>query len=289
MKECIICREIKSEFNKEHIIPAAIGGKLTTKSVCKDCNSLLGEKIDNPFNNNKVILYYRNIFSLNRDGRNIKNPFANDIIEENGFRYRQVLKNGAFEKRIIFNMPEATQIGLNGEISITLSKDEEEDLPRIIKRMAKKYKVDPKEIKINDRKVARNSDSQGRIDWEHNPIILEFLKMLYEYACELLPGYFENEDAVIYSRMLFNGEIDRSVLNMISPAQSIFEEIYFPIQNIIDDEPQHLIGIYEHKVHGLIGFGKIFKDLPIFICLLSKSTNFNLNEGFYYKQVLNKM
>lgn len=42
---CIICLEA-GELTEEHIIPAAIGGKLTCRFLCKDCNSRLGSQIE---------------------------------------------------------------------------------------------------------------------------------------------------------------------------------------------------------------------------------------------------
>lgn len=46
---CVFCNEEKTQndFNKEHIIPDALGNEsLIIDCVCKDCNSLLGSRID---------------------------------------------------------------------------------------------------------------------------------------------------------------------------------------------------------------------------------------------------
>ncbi|XYU91462.1 HNH endonuclease [Pasteurella multocida] len=57
MKICIICRK---EFTttrpatKEHIIPESIGGNYIIETVCKDCNSKMGTKIDAPFVKNLI-------------------------------------------------------------------------------------------------------------------------------------------------------------------------------------------------------------------------------------------
>jgi len=56
MKTCIYCKKTKeeNEFNREHIIPQAIGGASETNNpliieVCKRCNSIAGFFIDTPF------------------------------------------------------------------------------------------------------------------------------------------------------------------------------------------------------------------------------------------------
>ncbi len=42
---CILCLETKP-LSKEHIIPASIGGVLTSKFVCGECNSHLGSEVE---------------------------------------------------------------------------------------------------------------------------------------------------------------------------------------------------------------------------------------------------
>lgn len=43
--QCIFCRLEKTE-SLEHVFPLAIGGALTTRRVCGDCNSWLGDHVD---------------------------------------------------------------------------------------------------------------------------------------------------------------------------------------------------------------------------------------------------
>ncbi len=43
--QCIVCLE-PSEFTEEHVIPEALGGRLTCRFLCVACNSKLGHKIE---------------------------------------------------------------------------------------------------------------------------------------------------------------------------------------------------------------------------------------------------
>ncbi|MDX2145787.1 MAG: HNH endonuclease [Rhodospirillaceae bacterium] len=44
--QCIICLRADNERTIEHVIPAAIGGRLTSNFLCKPCNDLVGAKIE---------------------------------------------------------------------------------------------------------------------------------------------------------------------------------------------------------------------------------------------------
>ena len=43
---CIICHRNQVEASDEHIIPKALGGYMHTWKVCKECNSIMGHKVD---------------------------------------------------------------------------------------------------------------------------------------------------------------------------------------------------------------------------------------------------
>jgi hypothetical protein len=43
---CIYCSKVNSDPSKEHIIPQSIGGRISTKNCCRDCNSNFGTKYD---------------------------------------------------------------------------------------------------------------------------------------------------------------------------------------------------------------------------------------------------
>ena len=49
MNRCIYCAMENLKPSLEHVVPAALGGTLTTRSVCEECNSSLGAEVDAPF------------------------------------------------------------------------------------------------------------------------------------------------------------------------------------------------------------------------------------------------
>ena len=79
---CMFCGQEK-ESSKEHIIPKAIGnGSLITDDVCKDCNSALGETIDDKFVNNGLIDLKRSTYDLKGYGGNAPTPITKGTDEE---------------------------------------------------------------------------------------------------------------------------------------------------------------------------------------------------------------
>ena len=79
MKQCIFCMEWKEdkEFNREHIILEALGGKGDKDiclNVCTSCNSSLGTRVDASLLNQSITKYMRYKFKIK--GKNgIPNPF----------------------------------------------------------------------------------------------------------------------------------------------------------------------------------------------------------------------
>jgi hypothetical protein len=51
---CILCRSNKPD-SKEHIIPDIIGGRIKAKILCRDCNSVMGTRIENTFKTDPMI------------------------------------------------------------------------------------------------------------------------------------------------------------------------------------------------------------------------------------------
>lgn len=77
MALCIICgKEIDKETD-EHIIPFSLGNKhFIIKSICKKCNSLLGEKIDDECTNNMMAQMFRQQNGIAGHSKSVPNAFA---------------------------------------------------------------------------------------------------------------------------------------------------------------------------------------------------------------------
>ena len=125
MKICIICREEKSNFNDEHVIPDSIQGYYHIDSVCTDCNSKIGSAIDNKLTNHKFIELQRHLLGIKGKSGNIPNPFVGThVLKENPDQKvrLEVDNNGKFIPRLLPNVPTA----ITNQFTITLDKKDED-------------------------------------------------------------------------------------------------------------------------------------------------------------------
>ena len=144
-KVCIFCRKSKdeTEFNDEHIFPAAIGGKYIINSVCSNCNKTLGKNIDNPFSKFKPILQLRRKYKIGREvkeggQRNIGNPYSGKFLGADGHEYYCTVDNDGNPIRNMVPKYEVFQTEDDGPIGkLSLSAKDFTSEEDVIKMFAK--------------------------------------------------------------------------------------------------------------------------------------------------------
>ncbi len=195
---CIICKKeiVAEEHSKEHIIPDALGGVLEIESVCRSCNSKLGEKVDTYLVDDPLFVYLRCKFGVKtKKGKTV------DITHRLEFEYisgeKAIIKNGDGD-----NMPIRYDGTRRPEVDITQNgntvnvKVSGSDFESIIKKTkkelkAKGYSFSDSEIEtcIYKNLVIQQSWSLVRTQIKYNkdcyaPCVL---KMAYEMMCTIFP------------------------------------------------------------------------------------------------------
>lgn len=194
---CIICGLPIQEKSIEHIIPEAIGGKLTIGSVCRTCNSLLGDKIDYKLTDSLLFLWIRTVLSIKNRDRKIPNLY-NYYRDSNGDKV--ILKHGDG-----INMPEVYDgskppkfeiLSIDGnKIQATFSGSDENSIIKSgIREFAKKgLHVSEEELRSIVREGSEVSWGNTHIDLpiKYEPFIYLpcFVKIAYETMCTLFPLY----------------------------------------------------------------------------------------------------
>ena len=278
MKTCIICRinkpfkdkKNKDNFNKEHLFPEAAGGNFTIKSVCKNCNENLGERIDSHFLKHDIVSYFRSIYNIRRGRRKLPKPFQNFNKKNSDLGYTLEIIDGQLRRRIKTKSVK-TENGVRYITDdLTYSKEFEE---KIKKKVAKKHNVSPHRIEVS---MERTTDKGMKLFMEtpNNPLIMEATKISYELACEKIPKYLEDPIGKRFAKMLELGEIDRELLiNRILPVDEL--TLNFIASDFSPN--QHVAILYYRPQFGLMATVSFFAPIHdlSFSVLLSENTSFH--------------
>ncbi|AFM26106.1 HNH endonuclease [Desulfomonile tiedjei] len=99
--KCIFCNIEKPEdqFSTEHVFPMAIGGSFKIeKSVCRDCNSELGQRIDPAITDHPLIRLIRSHLGLVGQKGNIR-PFIGELVESSTDNKEDIKVKLTYDKR----------------------------------------------------------------------------------------------------------------------------------------------------------------------------------------------
>ncbi len=214
---CVICFENKplNEFNREHVFPETIGGRLCVHTVCKSCNGELGKNIDNAFLNHITIAYFRNVHGLNREkNRGIKNPLKHYNQPDDDFYFE--FRNGQITKHL---KPKKKVVMVHGVSRVEYSMDEvdftEGKTANLIQKVANDFGVKKEEIEFRVDKNYYPSEQRLFLA-PNNPLIMEAAKIAHELASEHVPDYVSTEVSKIYGQALKNGVMSKQFVVMAS-------------------------------------------------------------------------
>jgi hypothetical protein len=151
---CFSCNKIKP-LTKEHIIPQALGGKLTAWIYCKDCNDRFGRKIDNELIKN--IGYFATALNIDRD-RGKNRPYDVTLVKKG----TKLLFNGKELKR----KKPIVEIKKNGDKikSVDVIARSEIELREKITQIKTKYSLDAEFKDIHE-------DHSGPVDVKFDFVI----------------------------------------------------------------------------------------------------------------------
>lgn len=185
--KCIFCGKNEEQLNEEnyftleHIIPKSLGNNvLTLNCVCKECNSNLGEYVDNYFVDNMIVKIPRQILGLKGQSGKIPNAFK-DGIDEYG---NKVKVSHDFKPTI---MPKVVVEENNGCQNIKIIAPDKDIAKNIIKKTLGRKNISYDKIQemLNKVELVPVYSYMPKINYnfkiELNRFYLEALKIAYEY------------------------------------------------------------------------------------------------------------
>lgn len=207
----IICHQDNQELSDEHVIPEAIGGYYHIYNVCKDCNSKLGDHVDNLLLNHWFIKAARHEKGLKGYKGYIPNPLVGEGSLPTGEKVRVEQDNdGKMSIRFIPTSPEVSDDGKFFKIQVD-AKDEK-TIPNIKTKILKRHNIDETKVQIvSDCQLVKIEHPEVRmqftIDIKNYKIGL--LKIAYEFAADRIEGYIDDPISKLYASILHEGNPDR--------------------------------------------------------------------------------
>lgn len=209
MFRCIIClRELNNATaSEEHIFPEALGGNITIKNVCRECNSNLGRYVDAPLINNWLIEAKWMLLCLPGKSGKIPNPLEKGYIAGDPQHEVRYEFDSSGKPKRLYTVPKVIreEIDTGERIRIILDKSDENRLPIILEKIAQRAKNKSLRMELLSRKEVHVEHPTMELnftfnlwDWQRG-----LLKIVYELACmELGPEYLEDPTAAKFRAIL---------------------------------------------------------------------------------------
>lgn len=209
--KCIFCNQEKEE-SLEHIIPYSIGNsKLTTKLVCKDCNNKMGATVDYVFIDNPIIKIKRE--ELRLTGHSTHTP---PQVLEKGFNPKDENDEIKIDKD---GTPRLTPSKISNEDGISFKSDSEKNVKEMVQKHLARVGFSKEEIQkykniIEETPAENMKNVKFEFPFLIDDIILEFLKIGYEYACEKLGEKYYSDNIAEHLKSFINTRMSEKNVNL---------------------------------------------------------------------------
>ena len=188
---CIFCKKEYNNLSVEHVIPEAIGGKLTYNCVCSSCNSKLGSTIDSLLCKEDVVLLLRQKFDIkSKTGELVDLTKEMSFFDEHG--QKVIIGKGDGKTRPYrYNKAQIPEVKIDGDRVVSFKGGDPKAIQTAIIRQAKKkgYQLDPNKVK----NIVEGAKVEFKPEWVRAEIRVNeknfmpcILKIAYEYAYQNL-------------------------------------------------------------------------------------------------------
>ena len=206
----IICHQDNVELSDEHVIPDSMGGYIHCYDVCKNCNSNMGDHVDNHLLNHFFIQGARHNHQLRGKKNGIPNPLKGDATLKSGEKVRVEEVDGVIIPHLLPQAPVVSDD--NRTVEFVVDKKDENLIPGMQQKMIKKLGLKDGGYKIETKRVVQQIEHpvveiKSEIDLKKYKIGI--LKIAYE-SCVMLCSQYENDIlGQKYAEIIHDASIDR--------------------------------------------------------------------------------
>lgn len=261
-----------------------MGGAFILKSICKDCNELMGENIDKPLLQSPRISFYRHKFQIKRKGvksrGNIPNPFKGKHFDEYGNPHVLIFNEKGEPRAKMIPRISDPHTSKDGELKITysMSKEDFTNEEDVKKLLSKKLNIDLDDARIEYEESEPTEPLNFMANVPNNPLIFGCVKIGYEMAATFAPEFLDDPRSHKFSEILMSPSTFEKHTELFEPLSQIPEELVEKIKQIEKAHlKQHVVLLSPAKELGLICVIKLF-DFMFILKLTDNQTPLLLND-----------
>ena len=207
--------------------------------------------------------------------RNIGNPYSGKFLGADGHEYYCTVDNDGNPIRNMVPKYEVFQTEDDGPIGkLSLSAKDFTSEEDVIKMFAKKNNRDPREIRLG--KIEKNTTPalEVIIDMPSDPLIIEALKIAYEFAMTSIPYYSEDSNSKLIGELLISDKIAIDEINWFEQDSEVLTELSQKLYFTKQLQPyEHIAFLTSISGKGLYAVVKIFDFSLIFLKLSPRHYN----------------
>lgn len=269
---CIICRKDSEDMSDEHVIPDSMGGFYHIDSVCKACNSKLGKLVDSPLVNHKLTELYRFSRELSGKRGHIPNPFSGIFFQEGNenAKFRVDVDN---ENNLKVKSLPIVNIKKDGDkiesIEVSLDSEDSHKIDGIMKKLAKRHDLPEHSIVVGDKKRVLSTEGiKGKWQIDTLKFKIGLLKIAYEFAIDMVEGYFDDHSAIEISKILNSANYKRAE-EYVKIGNGFQFEVFEPYENYLDLKSEKHYLILSNSPLGLVCLVKLHDLFAVGVVLSS--------------------
>ncbi|WP_462333006.1 HNH endonuclease [Schwartzia sp. (in: firmicutes)] len=234
--KCIICRKDFDGKNviesDEHVFPGPTGGYYHVYNVCRSCNNRLERIADVHLTDSNLMKLCRYIHKIR--GKKSRLP---DLLDS---RYKNAMQSGLV--KVNLTVDEAGE--LDYRLINYVDLDQDKGLSAVISDIRNAKAEKEKAEAAAEESMGAASSGTGRDnEIDTKKYLLGFLKIAYEFACDEVPSYFDDEEAASIAGILSSGKITVSDAKKIFAANGINKKA---------TECMSFLGTTKNKTHYIV-------------------------------------